>query len=88
MHNSFLKAPQHFHNALGEATMQLDAWDFKKRAIYTLICMQMAENFMLCLTFLMEYFWTTKGGFFSESAICFSNLQKKIFQKNYPELEI
>ena len=31
-----------------------------------------------------------KGGFFSESAIRFSNLQisKEIFQKNYPELEI
>ena len=26
-----------------------------------------------------------KGGFFSESAMCFSNLQKKI-PKNYPEL--
>ena len=34
---------------------------------------------------------TTKGGFFSESPMCFSNLQisKKIYiPKNYPELEI
>ena len=30
------------------AAMKLDARDFKKRAIYTLICMQMAENFILC----------------------------------------
>ena len=31
-----------------------------------------------------------KGGFFSESAICFSDLQisKKYIPKNYPELEI
>ena len=29
----------------------------------------------------------SKGGFFSESAICFPNLQK-IYSKNYPELEI
>ena len=44
-----------------KATMKLGAWDFKKRAIYTLICMQMPENFILCLTFLMEYFWTTRA---------------------------
>ena len=32
----------------------------------------------------------TKGGFLSESAICFSNLQifKKNIPKNYPELKI
>ena len=31
----------------------------------------------------------TKGGFFSESAICFSNLPiSKYISKNYPELEI
>ena len=30
----------------------------------------------------------TKGVFFSESAICFSNLQKKITPNHYPELEI
>ena len=29
-----------------------------------------------------------KGGFFSESVIRFSNLQKKNIPKNYPELEI
>ena len=33
-------------------------------------------------------FRVTKGGFFSESAIRFSNLQKKNIPKNYPELEI
>jgi hypothetical protein len=34
---------------------------------------------------------TTKGGLFSERAIHFSNLpisKGKIFQKNYPELEL
>ena len=30
---------------------------------------------------------TTKGGFFSESAMCFSNLQKNIFQKTILELK-
>ena len=30
----------------------------------------------------------TKGGFFSESAMCFFKSPKKIFPKNYPELEI
>ena len=30
----------------------------------------------------------TKVGFSSKSVILFSNLQKKIFQKNYPDLEI
>ena len=36
------------------------------------------------------YVFCPKGGFFSESALCFLDLQisKKIFQKNYPELEI
>ena len=29
-----------------------------------------------------------KGGFFSESAKCFSNLQKKNIPNHYPELEI
>ena len=34
---------------------------------------------------------SAKGGFFSESAMCFSNLQiskKENIPKNYPELEI
>ena len=31
--------------------------------------------------------YSPKGGFFSESAIRFSNLQKKNIPKNYPELE-
>ena len=31
---------------------------------------------------------STKGGFFSESVIRFSNLQKNKIPKNYPELEI
>ena len=46
-------------------------------------------------TFKLEKVWvrvsrTTKGGFFSESAIRFFNLQisKKNIPKNYPELEI
>ena len=30
----------------------------------------------------------SKGGFSSERAICFSNLQNKNIPKNYPELEI
>jgi hypothetical protein len=30
---------------------------------------------------------TPKGGFFSESAICFSNLKKKIFQKTILDLK-
>ena len=30
----------------------------------------------------------SKGGFLSESAISFSNLQKNNIPKNYPELEI
>ena len=30
----------------------------------------------------------TKGGFFSESAICFFKYPKKNIPKNYPELEI
>ena len=31
---------------------------------------------------------STKGGFFSESAMCFLNLKEKNIPKSYPELEI
>ena len=31
--------------------------------------------------------WITKGGFFSESAMCFSNLQKNIFPKTILNLK-
>jgi len=42
---------------------------------------------MTFLTTLTGIFNFAKGGFFSESAMCFSNLQKNI-PNHYPELEI
>ena len=33
------------------------------------------------------YNLTPKGGFFSESEMCFSNLKKKYIPNHYPELE-
>ena len=56
---------------------------FAMFCLYTLSLARPAQAKIQMLT-------TSKGGFFSESAMCFLDLQisKKNIPKNYPELEI